>query len=395
MPEQCKNCGAELFAGQQFCRACGTPVGDERPTRILSSGQPAGDDAPLSTPSTPLHTAPLSATTTDPFYAAHQTGYQSAFAPAHGRPVDAPATPRRRGSRHGWIVAFLALGVFGVSVFGALMYAISVRRANDKVVVIKRPQTRTPAPPPVPVIVPRPDATGGHVLDEEGAEVSGKETLITKSYALANGAKVSIKNIRGAITVTGWDDPRVEVRIIKRGSAEGRKAVGILESVEDNLLSLQTPDAAQSLLERVEYEIKVPRNVRELEVSGRESEVRITNITQALAVDVITGSIELTDVSGAVRTKIIKGDTEVVFDAVERNGAQELTSVRGNIEVHLRPETNADLKVETIDGDIDIDDGFQLKVEKNMIGKYAAGRLGAGGAPLLIKTVNGDIKIIR
>ena len=70
MAEACSNCGAELFAGQQFCRQCGAPTlkfstGDV-PTQILpeSRGGPPqsggiGADATRSqtTPLTPRETA--------------------------------------------------------------------------------------------------------------------------------------------------------------------------------------------------------------------------------------------------------------------------------------------------------------------------------------------------
>ena len=41
MAERCSNCGAELFAGQQFCRRCGAAVGraqEDAPTQLFPQG---------------------------------------------------------------------------------------------------------------------------------------------------------------------------------------------------------------------------------------------------------------------------------------------------------------------------------------------------------------------
>ena len=54
---------------------------------------------------------------------------------------------------------------------------------------------------------------------------------------------------------------------------------------------------------------------------------------------------------------------------------------------------DADLKAETINGDISIDDRFNnLKVEKRPAGHEVKGQLGDGGAAIQLKAITGDIK---
>ena len=46
MADQCSNCGAELFAGQQFCRRCGSAVGraqEDAPTQLFPQGASSPD----------------------------------------------------------------------------------------------------------------------------------------------------------------------------------------------------------------------------------------------------------------------------------------------------------------------------------------------------------------
>jgi DUF4097 and DUF4098 domain-containing protein YvlB len=61
--------------------------------------------------------------------------------------------------------------------------------------------------------------------------------------------------------------------------------------------------------------------------------------------------------------------------------------------LELAPGTNAELKAETVEGDIEIDEDMQIKVEQRVIGQQAVGRLGTGGQPIVVKVVSGNIKI--
>jgi DUF4097 and DUF4098 domain-containing protein YvlB len=114
-----------------------------------------------------------------------------------------------------------------------------------------------------------------------------------------------------------------------------------------------------------------------------------------VVVDVKQGALEFLNVSGTTRGKLIKGDVKVSYDGKRGplDGAQEFSVVRGNVEVEMAEGMNADVKAETMDGDVDADAALGLKIVRNAAGTHALGRLGDGSDPLLIKVVNGDIKL--
>lgn len=105
------------------------------------------------------------------------------------------------------------------------------------------------------------------------------------------------------------------------------------------------------------------------------------------------GTIELTDVTGVVRSKLIKGSTKVSFQQGMQDAPQEFSVVRGNVEVDFAEDASTDVKAETMDGSIEADDSLGLRLVKNAAGRHALGRLGEGSDPMLIKVVNGDIKL--
>jgi DUF4097 and DUF4098 domain-containing protein YvlB len=155
------------------------------------------------------------------------------------------------------------------------------------------------------------------------------------------------------------------------------------------LISAAPPNGRVS----VSYEISVPRDLSRLEISVDRGDVRVSDFGGAVTADVKAGEVEFRSVSGAVRSKLIKGNTRVFHAAAEREGAQEFSVVKGNIEATVADGAGAELKAETLDGDIDVDERFGLKVERAPAGRRLAGRLGEGGEALLFKVTNGDIRL--
>ncbi|HVF50998.1 MAG TPA: DUF4097 family beta strand repeat-containing protein [Pyrinomonadaceae bacterium] len=394
MAERCKNCGAELFAGQQFCRSCGTPTYErtsgEMPTQILTpSGQSSG--APP--------TAPIPGGATDSVSQTRATSYYPPHATAHVTQGPPPARRKKRG----WLLAFAIIAVMGATTLAALLYAVSVRREQMRGRVVKIVHTGkpdVPPVPPVPAIEPVVPETANEarlgMLDEAGADVSDDETVITKTYPLGEGASVSLKNTSGRIRVEGWDEPRVELRIIKHGGSEAeRRAVAIKLSHEEDALRLSTASSVSGRVE-VRYELKLPHTLRQLEISSTNSDVKLADLSGGeIVVRLQRGNIELTGVGGAVVTSTIKGNTKVELGEAEQDGraSSSLTSVSGDIELRLPEGLDADIKAETINGDIEVDEALGLTVQKMLAGKHAAGRIGEGGKSIHLKAVSGDIRI--
>jgi len=105
------------------------------------------------------------------------------------------------------------------------------------------------------------------------------------------------------------------------------------------------------------------------------------------------GNIELEDVSGTINSRTMKGNTTIVLAEAAKGAPQLFNGVHGNIELELAPGMNAELKAETVDGEIEIDEDLGIKVEQRMVGQQAVGRVGTGGQPIVVKVVSGNIKI--
>jgi hypothetical protein len=381
MQESCPNCGAELYGGQQFCRRCGTPVGaaaggGEAPTQLFNEG---------------AHTEGVAGQRPTEYQTS--AGQQTSALVGHpfgAQPLAVGAPPARRRRRGVWLFALLAVFVLGAGLASGA--AFIWWRATHRGTVVKIVKTGPQGAPAVPAVPPVPEvpeipadlgerikealkgASVGLPLDESGAVVSGDDTILTRTFKLDPSASFTAHVMSGNITVVGADADGAVVKIVKHGgSVQERAATRVLAAeTEEGIMLLGTPPNGRV---SVSFEVRVPRGLRRLDIAVNKGDVRVSEF------------------AGAVSSKVINGNTRVSIPAAERAGAQEFTVVKGDIEATLADGAGADLQAESLTGDINLDDDFGLHVERGPVGRHVSGHLGEGGDTLLLKVVNGDIKL--
>ncbi len=390
MHERCKNCGAELFAGQQFCRSCGARTTllahDDVATQILSGHQP----------NAPVATMPLAgARATDPNFGPLPTAPVTAYRPPQQVTPLAAATPAAR-SRSSFPLILISLFVVlvGATLVGAALFYQKLNSAatTTRTITVPPPVApRPPLPPTVPVI-----SGAAETLDEDDADVSDDKTVITKTFALAPGAgQFELTNLNGDIKIEGWDKPQAEVKVTKHGGTpDEREAVEIKLQQAGDHLSLSTAPDGQGNIEDVVYEVKLPRRLQHINLSTMSGDVKLTGVHGHIEITAQRGDIKLEDVGGALTTKTLTGNTKIVLAASAPGDApQSFNAISGNVEVQLGDTANAEVRADTTSGEIKVDDALGLQVEKRLVGQHLAGRLGQGGPPLVIKTISGNIKL--
>jgi hypothetical protein len=408
MTQRCQTCGAELFGGQQFCRQCGAAVvssSGEATTQLLDGGaQPQGVQAEGTSPVLGAGTEPVGARQSPAFQ--QPTAYQPPL--ASFQQTSPLSTPPPRKSRGGlWLVALLAVFMLGAGVAGVGIFAWW-RAHRQQMIVVKKAKAdaddhaaEIPVPPLPPDFgerlgeqISKAIQAAGAVapLDESGATVSGDDTVLTKTYPLDGDATFSVRLIKGNVTVTGSDGDEAEVKITKHGgSAEERSAARVLLAQTDEGLTFVSAGGPSGV--EVSYEVKVPRGLHELELAADKGDVKVSDFDGSVVADVKNGKVEFRNVTGQVKSNVMKGDTRVVYEKPEREGSQEFNVIKGNIEATLAEGTDAEVRAETIAGDISADDSLGFSVEKRPAGRALSGRLGDGGRPLHFKVTSGDIKI--
>jgi hypothetical protein len=441
MTERCEKCGTELFAGQQFCRRCGAAVArtrEDAPTQILK--QDGANSGPVN--SGPADSGPFVGTSrldggapTDAVGPKHATTYQpqaSNYAPATpsfqqaqtpagfqqtsplvgqpfgSQPLMVGATARK-GRGWVWLVALLVVFVLGVCAVGGAGYVFW--RARQRAFSARRNMPNVPNVPNVPDVNIPPDLSdrinkeldkankelekaglARQPLDESGATVTGTDTVITKTFHLDDDGAFTFHGVVGNFTITGADGDEAVVKITKHGgSPQERQAVPVMLSQNDEQLSLVGAPAPSGI--EISYEIKLPRGLQKVEINSDHGDLKLSDFGGAVNVNLREGHMEFRDVTGELHGRLVNGDVKLSLDKSDRDGDQDISVVKGDIEATVADGADANLKAETITGDISVDERYGLKVEKRPAGYSVSGQLGDGGHAVELKAVRGDIKL--
>jgi Toastrack DUF4097 len=378
MAEPCKNCGAELFAGQRFCRACGNPTdplaAGEAPTQQFADEPAPQGEAPTRRMAEPddwgarsvTHTAPQSRPDTNPVgkppsayqapspYQAPPTSYQLPPPPPAWRPPQylPPPPPTSSRSSSTWAIVlaiFLAL-MLGAMIAGQRIY----KRVRDRIQASQQIPQEPPAPP-------------------------APAQLLT----LNKGAAVTVKTSSGNISLESWDNPQAEVQIVGRASVPPTVKVG----PDNNSLDLIAPQNGN-----VGFRVKLPRELGAITISTASGEIRLTNVSGQISLATASGNLRLENVAGLERIRTASGDITGRLGAGTHPLSIETAS--GDIRLTLQDSFNANFDARTLSGDISVNDAFnEVKVSKSLPGMQASGTIGTGGPAFTIRTASGDIRI--
>jgi hypothetical protein len=240
-----------------------------------------------------------------------------------------------------------------------------------------------------------------------------------RTLTLGAAPRIVVDNITGPITVTG--DGGAQVRFTATEIIRARSQSALARGEREVKLDV-TPGADGLRLyvdgpfrcgeacmhwDNPGYEPKftfvlhVPRgsSVDLRTVNG--GEVRATGVSGRFRVRNVNGGIDLADMGGAGEATTVNGPVEARFT---RNPASDcrFRTVNGKISLYLQPGLNANLRLNTLNGDVYSDypaapvatraradrDGRMIVFRR---GRMTAARIGAGGPTLDLHTLNGSI----
>ena len=323
-------------------------------------------------------TAPTPGQDTSPVHAPAQY-YQPSVPPLIAQPMP-PYQPPRSRSPLGWIIAFIGMGLFVALILAVIFISHQAKKALDKL-----PRGPDSSPPEA-----RADEIELTATNAEKVDSSGNETTLTKTFALDDEAKFSLRNISGSIVVQAWDQPKAEIKVIKQGSDRGGRVFFTSSNGSLSIRSAQPRNGGQD----VRYEVKLPKEMGRVTLTSANGSIKLSGVSGQIFVEDGNGSIELIDVTGVSKVQTGNGKIKSVLQEAS-DGPMEFTAGNGSIELTIKSDFDADLEASTVHGSINIDDQFGIPVEKEVVGQRARGQIGSGGQLLKINTVNGSIKLSK
>lgn len=300
-------------------------------------------------------------------YQAPPTSYQMPPQPPVWRPAQYPSPPPtatggRSGSSWAIVLAVILALLLGTIIGGRVLF--NRIRGN------------------IHINPPQPTAPGTGTVS-----ATDKQT-----FPLNPGATVTIKTLNGSIKIEGWDEPRAEVQIIKKG-VNGSTAVTVRN--DEKSLYLEAPSEMRG--GQVSFEVKLPRNLGTIALNSLNGAITLNEVTGRISVETLNGSINLQDVTGLERATTTNGSIDAQLTGAAKDYPITLTTTNGGIKLTVDEGFNATLDASTVHGKIDVDDEFEgIKTEKRMpFGANASGNLGSGGPTVKATTTNGSIKISK
>src|ERR1041385_5219774 len=253
---------------------------------------------------------------------------------------------------------------------------------------------------------------------------------INRTFQLTPGAHVEVSSIRGPVEIVTTDTATAEVQIIRtartRADLEYHKIE--VEQVGNNLVVRGVQEPEQRRVQNIQVDhhviLKLPRQI-DLSISSVSGSVKVGDVDGQVHVSSISGSGNLGTVGGKLQVSSISGNLEIgnvgaearvssisgnlglgqvngSLDASSISGGLKATllslspqgihikSVSGSVEIRFRSEVNADFNAEGVSGQVYLDVP-NVSRDSEAKSPNVRARIGAGGTPITISSVSGDI----
>jgi hypothetical protein len=216
-----------------------------------------------------------------------------------------------------------------------------------------------------------------------------------QTYHLKPDGTLELNNINGTVRIEGWDKDEVEVRAVKTSPDKDSKLdlVSIdVNSTPDNL-SISTRYPSEEGVEvAVEYTVHVPRRTLLKHINTVNGTLRVKDMDSVGDLRTVNGNIEVYESSGNLHARTTNGNVYVeLVHPTDMHGAMAETT-NGSVLLAIPANSQADLEARCMNGSFTTELPFVM--EGAIQPRVLHGKLGKGGSPIRLGTVNGAIRVV-
>ena len=244
--------------------------------------------------------------------------------------------------------------------------------------------------------------TTGQSFNEDPCRDSGWDddyyrTCEVREESMAAGPLTVDAGRNGGIQVEGWDRNEIRVRAVVTSSARSETDAKQLASavqihVGSGKVTAVGPTAERRQWWSVSYRINVPRR-NDLDLHANNGGVSIFGVSGTLRFDTTNGGVRLNAVAGDVRGETRNGGVDVVLSGDRWDGVGlDVETSNGGVNLTIPEGYNAELTTRTVNGGFRTD--FPMTIQGELSPRQGiTTTLGAGGAPVRVRTTNGGLRI--
>jgi DUF4097 and DUF4098 domain-containing protein YvlB len=216
-----------------------------------------------------------------------------------------------------------------------------------------------------------------------------------QSYPLQPGGSFELQNVNGPVEVKGWDRNVIEIHAVKiaKEKESDLDRVSIEVDAKPNDVSVVTRYPQNEGVEvAVEYTVHVPHDARVEHVGTVNGTLKIAGVDSVEELRTVNGNIEVYEGGGSVHARTTNGNVHLELSHFldEKGTAAETTN--GSVLLALPQATQANLEARSLNGNFYSELPFSQ--EATLRPREMRGKLGKGGAPIRLNTINGGIQIV-
>src|SRR5450755_102109 len=216
-----------------------------------------------------------------------------------------------------------------------------------------------------------------------------------RTVPLSSTGRVSLENINGNVTVTGWERNEVQIDAVKKARDQQKLDEARIEvDASSDSVRIQTkyPEGHNNNNPAtVTYELHVPRQAHLDHIDLVNGSLTVSQVNGDIDGSLINGKTDLRDLSGRLTVSAVNGTITANYRSLDNVEEIHLKSVNGAINLGLPASPNAEVSASTVNGGITTD--FPLQVKGKFMGHRLDGTLGSGGTRIELSNVNGSIRL--
>jgi hypothetical protein len=217
----------------------------------------------------------------------------------------------------------------------------------------------------------------------------------TQSYPLNADGTIELNNVNGTVRIEGWDKDVVEVHAVKTtpDRESNLDLVSIDVDSKPNALSISTRYPQEEGVEvAVDYTVRVPRRAQLSHITNVNGTLRLMDVDGIGDLHTVNGNIEIFEGGGDVHAHTTNGNVylELKHPGDARGTFAETTN--GSVMLAIPTDLQADLEARCMNGNFSTELPMMMKGAAQP--RVLHGKLGRGGIPIHLGTVNGTIRVV-
>ncbi|MGD0963700.1 MAG: DUF4097 family beta strand repeat-containing protein [Candidatus Acidiferrales bacterium] len=223
------------------------------------------------------------------------------------------------------------------------------------------------------------------------------DQLFEKTFRLQPGGSFLLENVNGSVRVDGWNRDEVEVRAVKIAKQDPIDLSAVKIEVENapgqlRVHTLYPKDRGADVA--VEYHVYVPSRILLSNIVTVNGSVVVHGVEGEGDLRSVNGDVEVLRSSGRFSAKTTNGNVRLELSELRDGAPMNVETVNGSVVLALPSKAHANLRVLNFNGEFSSELPVTSTTASTTARAFRA-RLGAGGAEISVRTVNGAIHLVR